>query len=109
MAMSDAQFMNFMETVGNITNSIQRLVNHVANTHAVGAVISTVPDSASIKTPEDATALVVKTTLEAAPASEIYTKLDVAPSGNIEASNVDLTQQKAPLISNISSHSCRVL
>ena len=62
MAMSDAQFMNFMETVGNITNSIQRLVNHVANTHAVGAVISTVPDSASIKTPEDATALVVKTT-----------------------------------------------
>ena len=104
--MSDAQFMNFMETVGNITNSIQRLVNHVANKRAD---IPTVPDSVSIKTPEVATALVLKTTSEAAPASEIYTKLDVAPSSNTDASNVDIIQQKAPLISGISSHSCRVL
>ena len=74
MAMSDAQFTYFMETVGNITNSIQRLVNHVANTRMVDADISTVPDSASVKTPE--AALVLKTTLEPAPASEIYTKLD---------------------------------
>ena len=104
--MSDAQFMNFMETVGNITNSIQRLVNHVANKRAD---IPTVPDSVSIKTPEVATALVLKTTSEAAPASETYTKLDVAPSSNTDASNVDIIQQKAPLISGISSHSCRVL
>ena len=47
MAMSDAQFTPFMEFVDNITNSIQRLVNHVANTRAVDVDISIVPDSVS--------------------------------------------------------------
>ena len=87
--MSDAQFTHFMEHVGNISNSIQILVNHVANAPVVDADNSTVTDSASIKAPEAASAPVLKTTLDAADASAVsyqslaiaYDVPDAAPCG----------------------------